>query len=334
MNTNTLCAIVHVLSCNKSGKILVITGFVALLLSNTSFAYKYTPRKDGISADTAEKKVDFLERIYFSGKTKQGLTEMIFTTMQEMEKIKPATIAVARQYSFLAGIKPKLESVKNACELSEMLAAGIFEVDAIEAVQQNIQRPNEKAKVNAAEALTNLSNISNNVNNAAWSGWVLSGGNVSSLGTISKIGGAANTVSGLAGSAGTAVQVFKAGKSIAGMFSKDKPCKEITAKEIAIGPHVVPDSTNTVATAASVPATKITIRNIKYEQMSVLAASIEKITGISSVNSDDFSNNSGTLLVTHNMKVRDLVDKIIQSGKGMNLSVESQSTTAATLLRK
>jgi curli biogenesis system outer membrane secretion channel CsgG len=74
----------------------------------------------------------------------------------------------------------------------------------------------------------------------------------------------------------------------------------------------------------------ILITNIEYEQLSALTNYIEKIKGVKSVNSDDYSDKKATILVDHSLKLKELVDKII-ANTGVKLAVSSMSKDEATL---
>jgi hypothetical protein len=288
---------------------------------------KYTiPEK---SFTDTEKKVDYIERIYFSGKNKSDLNNMILATVQGIEE-KPATKAVARQYVFLAGIESKANSAKNACEVEELLAAGIYGIDVVEAINQNIPKPSPQATTNAGDALANVNNLNSSTTNLNSSVYTLSNGSYSAgkVGSVTtKVGSGFQTLS-----AGTQVtdQVGKTLKSLG--LHKDRPCSSVPQKDIAIGQHLLPDTSKNAGVAAA--GTKIIIKNINYNQLSAVASIIQKIDGVSSVNSDDFSNNSATILVVYNMKLKDLVNKILQSNSGINFNVESLSAHSATLAIK
>ena len=78
----------------------------------------------------------------------------------------------------------------------------------------------------------------------------------------------------------------------------------------------------------------IIIQNIQYEKVSQLASAIEKIPGVSSVNSDQFDGNTATLVVDHKLKMKDLIAKIIQLNTGVKLGVQTVTTDGATLAVK
>jgi hypothetical protein len=278
-----------------------------------------------------EKKVDYIEKIYFSGKNKDDLNTLILITTQELEG-KPATTAVAKQYIFLTGIKDKANAAKHACEVEELLAAGIYGIDAKEAILQNIPKPDGAATDKAGDALSKVSALSNSTgnlaNNAALSTWNLSGGSVTSYVAIGKVAGAASTAGSVIGTAGSAMKVADDINKIKDLFPDKKPCKSVPQKDIQIGAHVLPDTAKSARQAA---ATKITIKNITYNQLSSVASAIEKFPGISSVNSDNFNNNTATILIIHSIKMKDLINRIIQSNNDVNFNVDGISANEATL---
>ncbi len=78
----------------------------------------------------------------------------------------------------------------------------------------------------------------------------------------------------------------------------------------------------------------IIVQNIQYEKVSQLASAIEKIPGVSSVNSDQFDGSTATLVVDHKLKMKDLIAKIMQSNTGVRLGVQTVTTDGATLAVK
>jgi hypothetical protein len=302
-------------------------------------------------AASKEKKADYLERIYFSGKNKEGLNIMILESIQLMEE-KTATEAVARQYTFLSEIKDKAASAENSCDILEILASGIFALDAIDASALGVSLPGDKAKKQSIDAIAGLSKIGNSANGlsttastAGLNSYTLSGGKANILSTTSKIAGTANAISGAAGTLSSTINTAKEVKEIIksfGIGGKDKPCKKVPQKDIAIGEHIVPDSilvqaAATAENAAPVQApagteTKITIRNISFNLLSDVAAILEKTEGVNSVNSDDFSNNTATLAIVHKLKLKDIITKIQSVNPKIRYNIESTSSTGAVLV--
>lgn len=122
-----------------------------------------------------ESKVDYLEKIYFSGKNKEGLNDMILETIQDLEG-KTGTSYVAVQYSFLTGIKNNANSAKDACEVEEMLAAGIYGLDVREALNEKIPKPSNETTSQVEPAVNTARSISSSVGDVALTRWYLSNG--------------------------------------------------------------------------------------------------------------------------------------------------------------
>ncbi len=78
----------------------------------------------------------------------------------------------------------------------------------------------------------------------------------------------------------------------------------------------------------------LTFKNIAYNQLSSVASAIEKISGVSNVNSDDFSDNVANVIVTQTIKLKDVVDKLMLTNTGIKLSVSGISKDGATFLVK
>ena len=196
----------------------------------------------------AEKKVDYLVRIYFSGENKEGLNKKILVTLQEIKEKTP-TPGLAGQLTFLLDIQDKASEAKNACEVLDLLAVGIYNMDAPEAVELGVQLPTDKAKAKTADAIASLNKLStvssslgSAANNLAWSSYILSGGKYSSFfASAGKVGNVAGSLGAAAGAAGQAGEVIKElgglGKSLP-FGKKDKPCSDVKAKTIDIGEHV------------------------------------------------------------------------------------------------
>lgn len=78
----------------------------------------------------------------------------------------------------------------------------------------------------------------------------------------------------------------------------------------------------------------LTFKNIQYDQLSKVASAIEKISGVSSVNSDDFSDNIANVVVTQTIKLKDVVDKLMTSGTGVRLFVSGMAKDGVTFTIK
>ncbi|HRH48399.1 MAG TPA: CsgG/HfaB family protein [Panacibacter sp.] len=83
-------------------------------------------------------------------------------------------------------------------------------------------------------------------------------------------------------------------------------------------------------------ASKVTVKvkNIEYGQLSELASALEKIPGVISVNSDDFTDNTANIIIIQSIKLKDLIDKIMLANTGLKLSVEGVSKDMATFIIK
>lgn len=306
------------------------------------------------TATVNEKKADYLERIYFSGKNKEGLRMLFLTTTQEMEQ-KAATESVAKQYAFLSSLKANVDAAESACDILEMIAAGIFQLDAIEAASLGVSLPGDQAKTKSFDALgavskvgSSANNISTKASNTAVQSYVLSGGKTNVLGSASKIAGAAGKASAAADAIGAGIGMVNdirgIGKGL-GLGGGDKPCKKVPQKDIAIGDHIAApadatataekagekaDENGTAATQAAA-GTKIILKNVTYNQLSAITSSLEKEEGISAVNGDDYNNKTANLVISHRLKIKQVIDKILQSNPKINFNIASVSSNEATL---
>jgi len=221
--------------------------FCGLLLcngvrANPNKVIKFNFNKRGDTV--AEKKVDYIEKIYFSGGNKAQINASIASTLQDMQA-KAATEAVTRQYVFLSGIQDQANDASNTCEVEEMLAGGIWDIDPIEADAQHIPKPGAKVGAKIDKALAGVNSVSNAAGGAAVSAFLLSNGSYKSYKTTSKVAGAAGSVGNMANSATQVKQTYDQTKKLFyNIF--DKPCKKVTPKNIEIGTHVVSDATAAV----------------------------------------------------------------------------------------
>jgi len=78
----------------------------------------------------------------------------------------------------------------------------------------------------------------------------------------------------------------------------------------------------------------LTFKNIDYSQLGKVASAVEKIPGVSNVNSDDFNDNVANMVVTQNIKLKDVVDKLMASNSGVKLSVSGMAKDGATFTVK
>ncbi len=280
-----------------------------VLVTFLVFFFNIHSKSQNVSpADDNERKVDYFERVYFSGKNKAGISALYLATIQELEG-KSLSPAVEKQYNLLIALKDQVFDAKNACDALEIIAAAIYSIDAHTAMNQNIKEPTENVKT---EILSNVSTaLYNNVDSAS---------KVKSYLSMYKNGS----------------QVLK------GLIppKKDKPCKYVTAKGIQIGLHpivvVTTESINAIENVneSKTPNTKITIKNIKYNQLSIIVSRIEKTVGIIDLNSDNYNNNIAILEIKHTLKTKDIVDKIITGNKEFKIVVESTSPDGIFLILK
>jgi len=78
----------------------------------------------------------------------------------------------------------------------------------------------------------------------------------------------------------------------------------------------------------------VTIKNIEYGKLSAVASAMQKISGVSSVNSDDYSDNTANIVVVQTIKLKDLIDKLLAANTGVKLSVTGMNKDGATLTAK
>lgn len=306
---NPLCP----MSSNRS--VVCFTLLIALFLLNQVTATAQTPN---------EKKVDYLERIYFSGENKEGLNNRVFVTLKELQQ-KPPTDALAAQVTFLVDIKDKASEAANACDILDLLAVGIYSIDAAEAVQQGVRPPTAKAKAKTVDAIASLgklnstsNGLSSSARNLEWSSYLLSGGKYGSFASgAGKIANTAGTVGAVAGAAGQAGQTVKdlgeVGKSLGLKFRKaDKPCDDVAKKDIQIGEHLAvaaatatntnPDEkTNTTINTnpnSVTSTTVISIQGINSSSLRALADTLKSKPGIQSIEKS-FSDTLSTITVAH-----------------------------------
>jgi len=246
-----------------------------------------------------EKKVDYLEQIYFSGGNKEELNTKILIALQGIQKKDP-TPGLAKQVTFLLEIKEKAAAAENSCEILDMLSAGIYNIDAAEASLQGVRPPTDKAKAKSFDALASLnklnsttSTLSTGASNLAWSNYLLSGGSSASfLSGAGKLAGAAGTVGQLADAANLIkdLNLFK---------RKDKPCKDVVKKTIEIGDHtpattspVVASGVTAVTASSQLTTTTVKIPKISSPILRALADTLKAKPGVQSVEKEyheDFS---------------------------------------------
>ncbi len=142
-----------------------------------------------IPADSIkESKVDYLEKIYFSGDDKEDMLNAIQITIETLKQEytgKNISTAVASQLNFLGGVYEKAQSAKDACEITDMLAAGIYNLDVTEAVAQGIPRPKEKVSADLGKLISASQNIASTSSQASWDAFYLTG-SLKGFSTLSK----------------------------------------------------------------------------------------------------------------------------------------------------
>jgi len=78
----------------------------------------------------------------------------------------------------------------------------------------------------------------------------------------------------------------------------------------------------------------LTFKNIDYSQLGKVTSAIEKISGVNNVNSDDFNDNTASVVVTQTIKLKEVVDKLIAANTGVKLSVSGVAKDGATFTVK
>ncbi|MGN6436035.1 MAG: hypothetical protein ACTHMM_05860 [Agriterribacter sp.] len=319
---------IHPTSRRINGSLPFALFFVVLLVcgSGSLYARGTAPYPSvHISQDTsAEEKIDYIERIYFSRKNKDDLNVMILTTLQDLEGAQ-ATTSVAKQYAFLSGIKEKADASETACDILEILAAGAYALDAKKAAAQQVLLPNDAAKAKAGDALQSLSNTFGSVNsslgNAAYNSYVLSRGKVNIFGasnTVYTIAGTANTIT---GSLSEGKKLYNEGKKIwKQLGGGNGPCKKVPYKDIAIGRHEVPQQgaqqntsqqqqktgQNSNNSAESI-TTIISIPGITSGALRSLTDAMETRPGVQTA-TRSYNETLSTITITHSGSTDDLAD--------------------------
>lgn len=293
---------------------------VSFLLAGLFFSFDIHAQAQ--SGNAAEKKVDYLERIYFSGENKEGLNTKILIALQELQEKTP-TPALAKQVTFLIDIRDKASAAGNACDVLDLLAVGIYNIDAAEAVQQGVRTPSDKAKARSVDALASLNklnstsnSLSSSARNLEWSSYLLSGGKYGSFasgaGKVARTAGTVGTIAGAAGQAGQTVkQLGEVGKSLGiSLKKKDKPCDDVAKKDIEIGEHLALTtssntnaSTNTNSTAqenlnTATSTTVISIQGISSSSLRALTDTLKTKQGVQSVEKS-YNGTLSTISISH-----------------------------------
>ncbi len=312
---------VHHLSC-------FLSVFCFLLCAGTAQA-RHSPRIGAVTDTIVESKVDYLEKIYFSGANKDNMINAILITLEELQPAitnQTMTPAVAAQYTFLNGIKDKAQVSAKACDITDLLAAGIYSLDVSEAAKQGIPRPDAKVTNNLGSILTSAQSLSSSANALSWNAFALSNGKYNKLGAASKVGSSASALGNTVQAAG---EVSKLAKSILG--SSDKPCKNIKQKEIAIGQHIAlpPNvtvqstqnetaTTTTSSSTATAPTgenkTIITITGMDFVKLTAFEQKIKTCGSVKSTNKK-FSGAKSTITVVHTGTTDELLTMMLDHCK-------------------
>ncbi len=293
------------------------------------------------SSASAEKKVDYLERIYFSGENKEKLNIGILIALQEMQQKAPTT-ALAKQVTFLIDVKDKANAADNACDVLDLLAVGIYDIDAVEAVQQGVRPPSDKAKAKSADATENLNklssasgSVSSSARSLEWSSYLLSGGNYGSF--AAGAGRLANTAGTIGYVAGTAGQVGQTVKDVGSFFKKkDKPC-DVPKKDVPLGEHAALPAvagTNPPAQTNAMSTTVITIPGISSAALRALTDSVRGKADVQSAEKA-YNETTSTITVMHSGSSDVLADwfedkfaneyKVLNYGSGkINLALKQK----------
>lgn len=276
------------------------------------------------SSTAAEKKVDYLERVYFSGQNKEGLNTQIMIVLQAFQD-KPLTPSLEKQTSFLADIQKKIPAAADACEVLDMLSVGIYNLDAAEALKQGVRSPSDNAKVKTFDALSGINKLhsaSTNIGTSArgleQTTYASNGGQRNSVATgAGKVASTATTVGNVATAAEqagqTAKQLEDVGKSFGiGTKKKDKPCPGVPRKEIAVGEHqqqTLSASANTASQVASITTTVIQIQGISSSSLKTFTDGLRSKPGVKSAEKT-FNEQSSAVTVVHEGSTDVLADWI------------------------
>jgi len=270
------------------------------------------------------------------------LLNSIQGTLQDLQQEyngKSISTAVASQVSFLNGIFDKAQNAKNACEITDMLAVGIFSLDANEAVAQGIPRPKEKVSADLGSLINASHNISTQAAYASWDALYLSG-STKGFYALNKVARGANTIGAIGSTAPTTKQGFDEAKKLkeAIFKSRDKSCSAVPQKEIAIGEHAMPqqnitqatptttsNATASKATATGNNKTVITITGMDYDKLSALEQNI-KACAIVKLTLKKFNTTQSTIEVTHTGTTDELLGLMLQTCKS-NFKQSNITTT-------
>jgi hypothetical protein len=265
-----------------------------------------------------ESKIDYLASIYFSGQNKEGLTARILVAMQDIQEKQP-TESIVKQLTFLVEVKEKIEAAEDACDILDLLAAGMYALDAKEAVGLGVKMPSTKAKSNTVDAVAGINNVnssasslSSSASHLSWNSYYSGNPKLQGVGrTAGKVSGAANTLSGVGGTIGASVET---GKQVAGVLKglglgkgkKDKGCKDVDQKEIRIDdrPAVAKDQAvvkDTVVNAAPETVTNttiITLTSVDYNFLREITETLKTNENVKQAEKK-FNEAASTITLTH-----------------------------------
>lgn len=303
---------------------------------------------------TPEKKVDYLERIYFSGKNKAELNVGILVALQEMQGKQPSD-ALAKQATYLLDIQDEANNASDACELLDLLAVGIYNIDAAEASKQGVRPASDKARKKTVDALASINKLgssSNTLSNSArsleWSSYLLSGGRYGAFaqgaGKIANKAGQAGAVLGAAGAAGQTV------KEVGGVLEsvgvnpfkkKDKACGDVLPKEIEIGqrpdlvasaPPTTPEQAAKTALAVTGIKTVISLQGVSNATLKTVAEALRAKEGITSVEKT-YSDALSTITVQHTGATDALADWLEEKFNA-SFKLKNYDTSTINLIAK
>lgn len=292
-----------------------------------------------------ESKVDYLERVYFSGQNKAGLNTQILIVLQEFQD-KTQTPALIKQTAFLSEIQKKIPQAEDACEVLDMIAVGIYNLDAAEALKQGVKSPSDKAKVKTFDALSSISRLQSASSNIGMSArgleqttYATNGGQRTDVASSAgKVANTANTVGNVANAAQqagqTAKQLGDVGKSLGiGTKKKDKPCNEVPKKDIAPGVHQA-QATNVAvkAAAATTITTVINVQGITSAALKSFTESLRSKAGVKSAEKS-FNEQASTITVVHEGSTDVLADWI-EENFGSQLKTVNYSSGQISLAAK
>ncbi len=242
----------------------------------------------GQTAQSGEAKADYLLRIYFSGENKDGIVKDLLVTLQELEG-KTSNASLSDQFDFLYQMEDNISNADDSCDALDLLAIGIYQLDASAAAEHGVLLPSEEAKVKSADALANLNklsaktkNLSRTATNVALQGLIAKGGSSKLLGSIARTSNTVGDVASVANQSSQSIlEVGELGKSL-GIGKKDKPCSKVPQKDIQIGPHHIEEVVMVATTSIEGDGvgrdtlkTVITVSNLSFSTLRTITDTLE-----------------------------------------------------------